>query len=138
MRTYIPERKVMPNTPAGWRGLPWLCLAWGGFSLGMVGVFLPLWPTTPFLLVAAWAASKGSPRFHCWLHEHSRFGPLLHAWYTRRAVPRQARVLAVVMLTASWLILWRIGVAMPALLLMAAGFSMLILYLVTRPFPEKS
>ncbi len=57
-------------------------------ALAIIGVFLLVMPTTPFVIVAAWAASKGSPRIHAWLHNHAHMEPILRAWNERGAVPR--------------------------------------------------
>jgi uncharacterized membrane protein YbaN (DUF454 family) len=54
-----------------------LCLA-----LGLIGVVVPGMPTTVFILLAAWAAARSSPRLHAWLLGHRIFGPLLHNWPT--------------------------------------------------------
>lgn len=53
------------------------CLCLGIAALGVV---LPGLPTTEFLLIAAWAAARSSPRFHNWLHQHRVFGPILQQW----------------------------------------------------------
>ena len=87
------------------RRLPYLVLAYACIALGAAGVVLPLLPTTPFLLVAAWAAPKASPRLDAWLHQHPRFGPILTAWREERAIPKRAKWLACVMLLASWLVM---------------------------------
>lgn len=63
--------------------------------LGIAGIFLPLVPTTPFLLVAAAAFARGSPRLHAWLIQHPRLGPFLRMWWTDHAVPKRAKVLAI-------------------------------------------
>ena len=70
-------------------------------ALGIVGIFVPLWPTTPFVLLAAVCYSRGSERFNSWLHQHPRFGPMLHSWREHRAISRRAKVAAVIMVVAS-------------------------------------
>lgn len=70
-------------------------------ALGVAGIFLPLLPTTPFLLVAAWAFAQSSPRLATWLDNHPRLGPPLTAWRERRAIPVRAKVLAAVGMSAS-------------------------------------
>lgn len=61
-------------------------LAYISITLAAAGVVLPLLPTTPFVLLAAFFASKGSPAFAQWLEDHPRFGPAIDQWRTRRAV----------------------------------------------------
>lgn len=50
------------------------------FALGMVGIVVPLLPTTPFVLVAVFCFSRGSPRLHQWLLSHRLFGPVIQNW----------------------------------------------------------
>ncbi len=115
------------------RRLPYLCLAYGAVGVGAVGIVLPLLPTTPFLLVAAWAAPKGSRRLNVWLRRHQRFGPVLRAWRQQRAVPRNAKQLAVILLITSWLMLWAGGFPLPVLGLTAALFLTVGTFVCTRP-----
>ena len=70
-------------------------------ALGVVGIFLPLLPTTPFLLIAAWAFTRSSPRLEAWLTTHPRLGPPILAWRERRAIPLRAKILAVTAIAAS-------------------------------------
>lgn len=73
----------------------YLSLGWLFFALGLVGVLLPVMPTTPFILVAAWAFSKSSERFERWLVHHKYFGPGIRRWRAYRVIPVQAKVISV-------------------------------------------
>jgi uncharacterized protein len=84
----------------------WRTLALVSTALGVAGVFLPLLPTTPFLLVAAWAAGKGWPQFEAWLLAHSRLGPPIRRWRDHRAVPRAAKWAASVTMLSTAALLW--------------------------------
>ena len=70
-------------------------LGWLFFALGILGVALPVMPTTPFMLLALWAFSRSSQRFHDWLYNHSFFGPPLQQWQQYRVVPRGVKFLAI-------------------------------------------
>lgn len=74
--------------------LAWLALAYVALGLGLVGLVLPAIPTAPFIIVSAWAATRGSRRLHRWLREHRVFGPTLCAWEDHGAVPRRAKWIA--------------------------------------------
>jgi uncharacterized membrane protein YbaN (DUF454 family) len=82
--------------------LLYVALGWTCVVLGLVGAFLPLMPTTVFLLIAAWAFSRSSPRWHRWLREHARFGETIRAWEEHHAMPRRAKRIAFVALAASY------------------------------------
>lgn len=74
-----------------------LCL-----TLGVIGAFLPLMPTTVFILLAAYFYSKGSERFHRWLIRHPRFGHILSDWHQHRAIRPRAKVTATILIAASF------------------------------------
>jgi uncharacterized membrane protein YbaN (DUF454 family) len=80
-------------------------LGWCFFGLGAVGVVVPGLPTTPFMLLALWAFSKSSQRFHDWLYAHRLFGPPLQQWRSHRVIPRKAKLLAVVTMAVSFVYL---------------------------------
>lgn len=78
---------------AATRWIYWL-LGWMFFGLGIAGAFLPVLPTTPFMLLALWGFSKSSPRLEAWLLAHKTFGPSLRAWKAHRVVPWRAKLIA--------------------------------------------
>jgi hypothetical protein len=69
-----------------WR---WLMIALGWLALvtGLIGIFVPLLPTTPFVLLAAFFFSKGSERLHRWLLQHPRFGHCVRDWEREQVIP---------------------------------------------------
>jgi uncharacterized membrane protein YbaN (DUF454 family) len=68
------------------------------FALGIVGIFLPLLPTTPLIIVAAACFARAYRPFHEWLLAHRYFGPMLHEWYSHRSLPYRTKILAIVMM----------------------------------------
>jgi uncharacterized membrane protein YbaN (DUF454 family) len=67
-------------------------------GLGIVGVFLPVLPTTPFLLLAAALYLKGSPRLYEWLIDHKYLGPYIRNYRENKAIPLRAKIVSVAML----------------------------------------
>ena len=121
---------LQPRAPLRWL---YRILAYAFLGLAVVGILLPGLPTVPFLLLAAWAASRGSDRLHQWIERHRHFGPMLRAWQEHRAIPVRAKWVAVMLLGVSWLALnW--GAEAPAVpLLTGVGFIAVALFLLTRP-----
>lgn len=79
---------------------------WTGFGalslgIGALGLVLPLLPTTPFVILAAFAFSKGSPRFARALHGHRVFGPIIADWRARGAIALRYKALALAMMGAA-------------------------------------
>lgn len=105
-------------------------------ALAIVGLLLPGLPTTPFVLLAAWAANRGSPGLHRWLYQHRQLGPVLRDWDQQRAVRPSAKLLALAMLAVSWGVMaWR-GTPLPVLITVTALFLAVGGFVATRPSPR--
>ncbi len=78
-----------------------IVVGWLSIALGAIGLFLPILPTTPFILLAAACFAKSSPRFHAWLLRNKTFGPLIQNWQQHRAVPRHAKRMAIITILVS-------------------------------------
>jgi uncharacterized protein len=79
--------------------IAWLVSGLVAMALGLVGIILPLLPTTPFLLLAAFCFARSSPALHDWIVHHPRLGPPLQDWRHHGAISRKAKIAAVAMLT---------------------------------------
>jgi uncharacterized membrane protein YbaN (DUF454 family) len=88
-------------------GIRWFYffLALGSLALGIVGAFLPILPTVPFILLAAWAAAKSSPRLLAWLENHGEFGQYIRDWRLGGVVSRKAKWAATLMMSLSAVII---------------------------------
>ncbi len=80
-----------------------LYLVAGSVALGLggLGLFLPVLPTTPLVLLAAACYARGSPRFHAWLLANRTFGPLIEEWQRHRAIPYRTKLIAIAMMSAT-------------------------------------
>jgi len=79
----------------------WLLVAAGVVCvvLGVIGIFLPLLPTTPFMLLAAACFARSSRRFHDWLLANRTFGPLILEWEKHRSIPRRTKLTAIALMS---------------------------------------
>lgn len=84
----------------------WLLLAYAALALGVVGIFLPGLPTTPFVLLSAFAAARGSRRLHDWLLAHRVYGPMIRDWQATGSVNRRAKQWAIGTMAASSLLMF--------------------------------
>ncbi|MDS0219419.1 YbaN family protein [Pseudidiomarina andamanensis] len=87
------------------RILLWRTIAILALLLGVIGLLLPIMPTVPFLLVAAWAGGKGWPVLEQKLLAHPKYGPQIIAWRKYGVVKRQPKVIASVMMGGSAIML---------------------------------
>jgi uncharacterized membrane protein YbaN (DUF454 family) len=132
------DEKIYPEQFGYGGRLWWRMLAGAGVFLAVVGAFLPVMPTVPFLLVAAWAAKRGAPELYDRLHQHHVWGPSLRNWRDQRAISKQAKTLALVSMAASWFLLWFLGAALPVRIVMALVFICVSLFILSRPSPQKA
>lgn len=93
-----PKPSEPPPTLARWL---FLALALLSLALGIIGIFLPVLPTVPFILLSAWAAARSSPRLLAWLENHTAFGPMLSEWRRGGVVRRRAKWTATGVMGAS-------------------------------------
>jgi len=111
----------------------WLTVGLLATASGLAGAVLPLVPTTPFLLVAAYAFARSSPRLHSWLLEHPRFGRLIRNWQDHGGIDRGTKRLAVVVMAATFGLSWLLGVSDLVLAVQAVVLAAAALFVLTRP-----
>ncbi len=116
--------------------LLWRALAVMAIVLGLIGVVLPVMPTVPFILVAAWAGSKGWPALEAWLLAHPLFGPQIRQWREHGAVSRKAKILACTMMAGSATMLWFMPVPGLVRWVLYPGFALMGVWLWLRPEPQ--
>lgn len=83
----------------------WALAAYACLGLALAGVALPILPTTPFALLAAYCAARGSERLHARLLAHGTLGPVIRDWSEQRAVTRRAKLIATATMALSAVIL---------------------------------
>jgi uncharacterized protein len=87
----VPSR--IPDSPLV--RYAYLAAGWGCVGLALIGAFLPLLPTTPFLLPASYCFLRSSPRLHAWLRASRTFGPFLRDWEELGGVRPGVKLLAI-------------------------------------------
>lgn len=102
-------------------------------GLGLIGVVLPLLPTVPFMLLAAFCFARSSDRLHDWLLNHPTFGPSIQEWREGGFINKRAKVLASFSIVAAFLISYFLGVKPTVLWIQFATLSCVSLFIWTRP-----
>ncbi|MEL6205067.1 MAG: YbaN family protein [Pseudomonadota bacterium] len=105
-----------------------LCLC-----LGAVGAILPLLPTVPFMLLAAFCFARSSPQLHQWLLSHPVFGPAIIDWQERGAISLRAKRAATVSIAAVFGLSLLLGVGFAVLAIQAVVLSAVLTFIWTRP-----
>jgi uncharacterized membrane protein YbaN (DUF454 family) len=111
----------------------WLTAGLLCLGLGLLGVVLPVLPTTPFLLLAAGCFAKSSPRLHGWLLAHPTFGPPIRNWEEDGAISRPAKRLAVGSMAAVFGLSLMLGLGWPIMLAQGALIGVGCWFVLTRP-----
>ncbi|KAA6305177.1 hypothetical protein EZS27_043171, partial [termite gut metagenome] len=105
-------------------------------ALGLVGIFIPLLPTTPFLLLSAWLFAKSSERWYKWLLHHKQLGRYIQQFQEDKSIPLRIKIISISMLWVTVLFsvivvakMWWLEIV---LLAIAIGVSIHILSFKTR------
>ena len=103
-------------------------------ALGVIGAFLPILPTTPFLLLAAYFYSKSSNKIHHWMLKHKYLGPPLKDWQQNGVIGIKAKILAttMILLVVSWRIP-KLDVALPIKIVASSVLIAVLIFVCTRP-----
>ena len=111
----------------------WLVFGFIATGCAIIGAVLPLVPTTPFLLLAAYAFARSSPRFHSWLINHRQFGPLIRNWQRNGSIDRRSKRLAMAMMAVALLSSWLLGASARILAIQAVALAGSAAFILTRP-----
>jgi uncharacterized membrane protein YbaN (DUF454 family) len=81
-------------------------LAYTSLAIGLVAIVIPGLPTTEFILLAAWAATRSSPALSAWLENHRLFGPMIVNWRNGKRITRKAKLSATASMLLCSLVMW--------------------------------
>jgi uncharacterized membrane protein YbaN (DUF454 family) len=116
----------------------WRIVAVLALVLGIIGLALPVIPTVPFLILAAFAGGKGWPALERWLLAHPTFGPHIRQWREHGAVPRRAKVIATLMMLVSGVGLQFTDLAQWLTITVALVMLCVAVWLWSRPEPHEA
>ncbi|MGB5489447.1 MAG: YbaN family protein [Woeseiaceae bacterium] len=115
----------------------WLLAGLLAVAIGAVGIVLPLLPTTPFLLIAAFAFARSSTRLNNWLLEHRSFGPLINNWHRDGSIDRKVKRIAIIVILMTPVITWLFGAPLWIIVCQVVVLSAAAVYILTRPLPTE-
>jgi uncharacterized membrane protein YbaN (DUF454 family) len=102
-------------------------------GLGTLGIFLPLLPTVPFLLLSAFCFARSSERMHGWLIAHPVFGATIQSWQERGAIGKRSKWLATVSIIGAVVIAALVGVPLFVVVIQAIVLTGVIAFIWSRP-----
>jgi len=111
-----------------WAFVGIVCLA-----IGAIGVILPLLPTTPFVLLAAYCFARSSPQLHDWLLNHPSFGPLISNWNRYGSIDRRSKRIAMIVILLTLSMTLAIGIPWWALASQVIVLAIVTTFILTRP-----
>lgn len=111
----------------------WLIVGYAALGLAIAGAALPLLPTTPFLLVAAYAFARSSPHLHRWLVTHPQFGPLIENWRRYGAISVKAKAAALFTMAVTLALSWLFGAGADLLALQTVVMAGAAAFILSRP-----
>lgn len=116
----------------------YLAIAYLALAIAFLGILLPGLPTTEFLIIAAWAAAKSSPRLHRWMLNHRLIGPPLNDWNNGQLVRLKTKLIASAMMLLAAIFLSLSVAHLPSLIFTLTGMSLGAIWLWSRPSGDKT
>ncbi len=111
-----------------WAGLGLICVA-----LAAIGIVLPLLPTVPFILLAAFFFARSSSRLHNWLLTHPTFGPFIDDWNSSGAIRPRAKRVATLSVVVVFALTLALGASYFIIIIQGVVLSLVMLFIWTRP-----
>ena len=111
----------------------WAVFGLLSLGLGMIGVVMPLLPTVPFLLLAAFCFARSSEKLHYWLMSHPTLGPPIQQWQQNGAINRGAKRLATLSIGIVFMISLLIGLRWEILVVQAVTLCLVMVFIWSRP-----
>ncbi len=118
--------------------LLWLGAGLASVMLGLIGVIIPLLPTTVFMILAAFCFARSSAKLNTWLLEHRYFGPSIRHWQDHGAIPKSGKKAALLAMIIMLCIGYFIGVSLLMLSVQSLMFIAVLIFIWSRPSPPNS
>ncbi len=115
----------------------WRLSAAGALAVGLVAMAIPILPTAPFILAAAYGFTRGSERIHRWAVDPDSLGTGFAEWRRRGVVPPVGKLLVLLFMAAGFLVAWAAGLDRASLIIEGIGLILVGGYVLTRPSPAK-